>query len=77
MPAITTFAIRTLAADGRLGEAAAMAADLIGEETGLHIRQVTINQDRYSLNSVNGTVYAGTGERFFLSFTPKKTKARR
>ena len=54
-----------------------MAADLIGEETGLHIRQVTINQDRYSLNSVNGTVYAGTGERFFLSFTPKKTKARR
>jgi hypothetical protein len=64
----TSFQIRTLVKEGRREEAAAAVARLLSEETGTPFREVAINDDRYSLNSVNGTAVDADGRRLFFKF---------
>jgi hypothetical protein len=71
----TSFEIRTLAKEGRREEAAAAAARLLSEETGTPFREVTINDDRYSLNSVNGTASDAQGRRLFFKFHTEEGEA--
>lgn len=62
----TTADIRALARAGRLAEAEAAAAALIEDVTGRAAGGLSINRDRYSLNSVNGFArLADVGEVFF------------
>ncbi len=75
MAEITAFAIKELASKGLYAEAAIAAASLIREEAGLEVERVEINQDRYSLNSVNGTVYTEKGEAFFFKFHTEEDEA--
>jgi hypothetical protein len=71
----TSFEIRTLARQGRREEAAAAAARLLSEETGTPFRDVAINDDRYSLNSVNGTAVDADGQRLFFKFHTEEGEA--
>lgn len=71
----TSFEIRTLVKDGRREEAAAAAARLLSEETGSRFSDVAINDDRYSLNSVNGTAVDGDGRRLFFKFHTEEGEA--
>jgi hypothetical protein len=71
----TSFEIRTLVKAGRRDEAAAAAARLLTEETGTPFRDVAINDDRYSLNSVNGTAVDGEGRRLFFKFHTEEGEA--
>jgi hypothetical protein len=71
----TSFAIRTLVREGRREEAGAAAARLLSEETGTAFRDVTINDDRYSLNSVNGTAVDADGRRLFFKFHTEEGEA--
>ena len=67
--------IRTLVKDGRREEAAAAAARLLSEEAGSRFSEVRINDDRYSLNSVNGTAVDGDGQRLFFKFHTEEGEA--
>jgi Ser/Thr protein kinase RdoA (MazF antagonist) len=71
----TSFDIRTLVKDGRRAEAAAAAAQLLTEETGTRFSDVAINDDRYSLNSVNGTAVDADGRRLFFKFHTEEGEA--
>jgi hypothetical protein len=71
----TSFEIRTLVKQGRREEAAAAAARLLSEETGSPFRDVAINADRYSLNSVNGTAVDADGRRLFFKFHTEEGEA--
>ena len=71
----TSFEIRTLVGEGRREEAAAAVARLLSEETGAHFRDVAINDDRYSLNSVNGTAVDANGQRLFFKFHTEEGEA--
>jgi Ser/Thr protein kinase RdoA (MazF antagonist) len=71
----TSFAIRTLVKAGRREEAAAAAAQLLSEETGTRFGDVVINDDRYSLNSVNGTAVDADGRRLFFKFHTEEGEA--
>jgi hypothetical protein len=71
----TSFEIRTLAKQGRRAEAAAAAARLLSEETGTRFSDVAINDDRYSLNSVNGTAVDAEGRRLFFKFHTEEGEA--
>ncbi|HEY7549522.1 MAG TPA: hypothetical protein VH913_08395 [Hyphomicrobiaceae bacterium] len=64
----TSFEIRTLVREGRREEAAAAVARLLSEETGTRFSGVAINDDRYSLNSVNGTAADDQGRKLFFKF---------
>jgi hypothetical protein len=71
----TSFEIRTLVKEGRREEAAAAAARLLSEETGTPFQDVAINDDRYSLNSVNGTAVDAEGRRLFFKFHTEEGEA--
>ena len=71
----TSFEIRTLVKEGRRNEAAAAAARLLSEETGTRFTDVAINDDRYSLNSVNGTAVDASGQRLFFKFHTEEGEA--
>ncbi len=71
----TSFEIRTLVKEGRREEAAAAAARLLTEESGTPFRDVAINDDRYSLNSVNGTAVDAEGRRLFFKFHTEEGEA--
>jgi hypothetical protein len=71
----TSFEIRTLVRQGRREEAAQAAARLLSEETGAPFRNVAINDDRYSLNSVNGTAVDADGQRLFFKFHTEEGEA--
>ena len=71
----TSFEIRTLVTEGRRNEAAAAAARLLSEETGTRFTDVAINDDRYSLNSVNGTAVDASGQRLFFKFHTEEGEA--
>jgi len=71
----TSFEIRTLVKEGRREEAAAAAARLLSDETGTPFREVLINDDRYSLNSVNGTAVDAEGRRLFFKFHTEEGEA--
>jgi hypothetical protein len=71
----TSFEIRTLVKEGRRNEAAAAAARLLSEETGTRFTEVAINDDRYSLNSVNGTAVDASGQRLFFKFHTEEGEA--
>jgi hypothetical protein len=71
----TSFEIRTLVREGRREEAAAAVARLLSEETGSRFRDVAINDDRYSLNSVNGTAVDADGARLFFKFHTEEGEA--
>jgi hypothetical protein len=71
----TSFEIRTLVREGRREEAAAAVARLLSEETGTPFSGVAINDDRYSLNSVNGTVVGFDGARLFFKFHTEEGEA--
>ena len=71
----TSFEIRTLVREGRRAEAAAAAVRLLSEETGTRFSGVEINDDRYSLNSVNGTAVGDTGRRLFFKFHTEEGEA--
>jgi len=72
---ITSFQIRALVKEGRREEAAAAAARLLSEETGTAFADVRINDDRYSLNSVNGTAVDADGRRLFFKFHTEEGEA--
>jgi Ser/Thr protein kinase RdoA (MazF antagonist) len=71
----TSFEIRTLVREGRREEAAAAAARLLSEETGTRLSGVAINDDRYSLNSVNGTAVDEQGRKLFFKFHTEEGEA--
>jgi hypothetical protein len=71
----TSFEIRTLVKEGRREEAAAAAARLLSEETGMPFSDMRINDDRYSLNSVNGTAVDAEGRRLFFKFHTEEGEA--
>jgi len=71
----TSFEIRTLVKEARREEAAAAATRLLSEETGTPFREVAINDDRYSLNSVNGTAVDAEGRRLFFKFHTEEGEA--
>lgn len=71
----TSFEIRSLVREGRREEAAAAAARLLSEETGTPFSDVQINDDRYSLNSVNGTAVDAGGQRLFFKFHTEEGEA--
>jgi hypothetical protein len=71
----TSFEIRTLIKEGRRAEAAAAAARLLSEETGTRFIDVAINDDRYSLNSVNGTAVDAEGRHLFFKFHTEEGEA--
>src|SRR5262245_43917699 len=64
----TSFEIRTLVGAGRRNEAAVAVARLLSEETGQVFTDIAINDDRYSLNSVNGTAVDSEGQKLFFKF---------
>jgi hypothetical protein len=74
-PVTTSFEIRTLVKEGRREEAAVAAARLLSEETGTAFSGVAINDDRYSLNSVNGTAVDANGRRLFFKFHTEEGEA--
>ena len=47
----------------------------LSEETGSRFSDVRINDDRYSLNSVNGTAVDGDGQRLFFKFHTEEGEA--
>lgn len=61
-----TAEIRRLAAVDEAGARAALAA-LLSDLFGIEVRDLAINRDRYSLNSLNG-VFASGGDRLFFKF---------
>ncbi len=71
----TSFDIRTLVKEGRRQDATIAAARLLSEETGTAFRDVQINDDRYSLNSVNGTAVDAAGQRLFFKFHTEEGEA--
>jgi hypothetical protein len=71
----TSFEIRTLVKSGRREAATAAAARLLSEETGTPFTDVRINDDRYSLNSVNGTAVDPDGRRLFFKFHTEEGEA--
>jgi hypothetical protein len=71
----TSFEIRTLVGEGQRKEAAVAVARLLSEETGTRFSDVEINDDRYSLNSVNGTAVDGAGRRLFFKFHTEEGEA--
>jgi hypothetical protein len=71
----TSFEIRTLVKAGRREEAAFAVARLLSEETGTRFGDVRINDDRYSLNSVNGTAVDADGTRLFFKFHTEEGEA--
>ncbi len=58
---------RALARAGRREEAAAIVRTMLHERFGLDARQVQINVDIYSLNSLNGT-FVAAGQRLYFKF---------
>jgi hypothetical protein len=72
---MSAFEIRTLVREGRREEAAAAVARLLSEETGTRFTGVAINDDRYSLNSVNGTAVDDEGRKLFFKFHTEEGEA--
>jgi hypothetical protein len=71
----TSFEIRTLVMEGRREEAVAAVTRLLSEETGTRFSGVAINDDRYSLNSVNGTAVDEQGCKLFFKFHTEEGEA--
>jgi SAM-dependent methyltransferase len=71
----TSFEIRSLAREGQRDKAAAAVARLLSEETGARFSDVEINDDPYSLNSVNGTAVGADGRRLFFKFHTEEGEA--
>jgi hypothetical protein len=71
----TSFQIRTLVREGKREEAAAAVAQLLSEGTGTRFGEIAINDDRYSLNSVNGTAVDADGHRLFFKFHTEEGEA--
>jgi hypothetical protein len=71
----TSFEIRTLVREGRREEAAVAIARLLAEETGTRFVDVEIYDDRYSLNSVNGTAVDEQGQKVFFKFHTEEGEA--
>jgi len=63
-----TAQIRALIAAGDITQATAILKALIDAEFALDARDITINRDQYSLNSVNGFLRAGNGQAYFFKF---------
>ena len=59
---------RRLVADGKRGEAEGVVSRLIAENFDFAVRACAITADWSSLNSLNGTVEAEDGRRFFFKF---------
>jgi hypothetical protein len=59
---------RALVAAERWSEAEAVIAALIAGQFSLAVASAAINRDRYSLNSLNGTVTLRDGKAFFFKF---------
>jgi hypothetical protein len=72
---MSAFEIRTLVREGRREEAVAAVARLLSEETGTRFTGVAINDDRYSLNSVNGTAVDDEGRKLFFKFHTEEGEA--
>jgi hypothetical protein len=66
--AAPTALARRLVGEGRHEEAERVVAGLIEENFDLAVARIAINADWSSLNSLNGTVEAAGGERFFFKF---------
>jgi hypothetical protein len=71
----TSFAIRQMVKAGEIGKATAAISDLLREETGLLLSDVSINDDRYSLNSVNGIASGPDGKKLFFKFHTEEGEA--
>jgi hypothetical protein len=71
----TSFAIRQMVKAGEIGKATAAISDLLRTETGLLLSEVSINDDRYSLNSVNGIASAPDGKKLFFKFHTEEGEA--
>jgi hypothetical protein len=67
IPSPTALA-RCLVAEGRGAEAEGVVSKLIAENFDFSVRSCAINADWSSLNSLNGTVEAEDGRRFFFKF---------
>lgn len=65
---------RALAQAGRPAEAAAIVARLLQERFGLAARQVVINADIYSLNSLNGC-FEADGRELYFKFHQEENEA--
>lgn len=59
---------RRLVREGRIAEAEGVIAALVAGAFGLEVREVGINADWTSLNSLNGRVTAGDGALYFFKF---------
>lgn len=67
-PSPTSFHIRELVRQGRLSDAKAAIVQLLSEECALNAVDIRINDDPYSLNSVNGFVTLADGAKLFFKF---------
>lgn len=54
--------------EGRWHDAASIVKELVQQQFSLDVRAVSVSQDGYSLNSVNGFLTTGGGEEFFFKF---------
>jgi hypothetical protein len=66
---------RALARHGLWREAEAVVAGLIAETFRLRVKQLAINRDRYSLNSLNGFITTADGAEFFFKFHQEEGEA--
>lgn len=67
-PASPTALARRLVAEGKRGEAEGIVSKLIAENFDFAVTACSITADWSSLNSLNGTVEAEDGRRFFFKF---------
>ena len=72
---ITSFEIRELIRNGFLEQALQAIKILVEEECGFTVDKVQINDDSYSLNSVNGLIIDGTNKRLFFKFHTEEGEA--
>src|SRR5262245_9748954 len=66
---------RALARQGLWREAEAGVAALIAETFRLQVKQLVINRDRYSLNSLNGFITTADNAEFFFKFHQEEGEA--
>ncbi|MEN3751713.1 hypothetical protein ABC733_00435 [Mangrovibacter sp. SLW1] len=67
---------RRLTLAGEWQAACEKLRQLISEVTGVQALDIVINQDQYSLNSLNGRVTLADGRSLFLNTTMKKVKTK-
>jgi hypothetical protein len=71
----TSFDIRQLVKAGKLTEARSAITRLLAEECDVAVGSVHINDDPYSLNSVNGLITTLDGQRLFFKFHTEENEA--